>query len=84
LERVDDAVRTRRLFALIAKRSQAMDRFYLAIIVSAFLVLVAAAGLLVTRTHIVARNRTAGRSLSTVRIGNKLPVFGKTFPSPSA
>ncbi len=33
-----------------------MDRLYLVVIVSAFVVLVTAAGLLVTKTHIVARH----------------------------
>ena len=55
-----------------------MDRIYLALIVSAFVVLVTAAGLLVTKTHIVARH---ARRSPFVRIGNKLPVFGKNFPA---
>jgi hypothetical protein len=38
-----------------------MERIYLAILVSAFLVLITAAGLLVTKTHILAHHRrTAG------------------------
>ena len=38
-----------------------MDRLYLVVIVSAFVVLVTAAGLLVTKTHILAHHRrTAG------------------------
>jgi hypothetical protein len=55
-----------------------MDRIYLAVIVSAFLTLVTAAGLLVTKTHIVARH---ARRPPFVRIGNKLPVFGKVLPA---
>jgi len=39
--------------------------------------LVTAAGLLVTKTHIVARH---AHRPPFVRIGNKFPVFGKTFP----
>jgi hypothetical protein len=58
-----------------------MDRFYLVVIVSAFVVLVTAAGLLVTKTHIVVRH---ARRPPFVRTGNKLPVFGKSFPATDA
>ena len=45
-----------------------MERIYLAILVSAFLVLITAAGLLVTKTHIVAHNLTVSRSTATVPV----------------
>jgi hypothetical protein len=54
-----------------------MDRLYLVVIVSAFVVLVTAAGLLVTKTNNEARH---AHRPPFVRIGKKLPVFGKTFP----
>jgi hypothetical protein len=40
-----------------------MDRIYLAILVSAFLVLITAAGLLVTKTHILAHHRRTAWSV---------------------
>ena len=62
---------------VFGKTFPSMDRLYLVVIVSAFVVLVTAAGLLVTKTNIVARH---AHRPPFVRIGKKLPVFGKTFP----